>query len=151
MDKNNCFSIQLYFKQKKRRQKIKMGTLDYYYIFSVLFLAVFIWSIILIIKSPYSKQAKALWIFVCLLMHFLGSILFYFYRKKRNLIVESIFIILCLLIFYWVLYEVIRIASKPSDIKVDQEAFYFLWFGSFFVTLMIISFFKFRKTLSFWF
>lgn len=80
----------------------------------------------------------------------LSLVLFYFYRKKRNLIVESIFIILYLLISFWIVYdEVTSKYSRSHSFKyIDEEAFYLLWFWSFLLALMIISFFKFRKTLS---
>lgn len=59
-----------------------MSTQVYYNLFLILFLVVFIISIIAILKNPfYSKPAKLLWIAVCLFMPFLGSLIYYFYRK----------------------------------------------------------------------
>ncbi|WP_423976072.1 PLDc N-terminal domain-containing protein [Kaistella sp.] len=58
-----------------------MSTQVYYYIFLILFVVILIISTIEIVKSSYSKPAKYLWFAVCFFMPFLGSLLFYFYRK----------------------------------------------------------------------
>ncbi|QDP84152.1 hypothetical protein FNJ88_00740 [Chryseobacterium sp. SNU WT5] len=58
-----------------------MSTQTYFYIFLVLYIAVLIFSIIEIRKSPYSTPRKLMWLFICVLMPFLGSIIFHWYRK----------------------------------------------------------------------
>ncbi|WP_034691214.1 PLDc N-terminal domain-containing protein [Kaistella palustris] len=58
-----------------------MNTQVYYYVFGILFLAAFIFSLMEILRSSYTLSAKILWILVCLFMPILGSILFFFYRK----------------------------------------------------------------------
>ncbi|QOW09700.1 hypothetical protein Q73A0000_04630 [Kaistella flava (ex Peng et al. 2021)] len=58
-----------------------MSTQIYYTVFIILFIAVLIFSIIEIVKSPYSMPRKLMWLFICLLMPFFGSIVFHWYRK----------------------------------------------------------------------